>query len=206
MATVRVYRPRAVVDLPRPNRTLIAFAQKVELKLTNNASFPNPGTIVTDLTDARTAFSAAVTNQASQKNVADACASAKQALRDALNHAKDFVNRAAEKAPPDQAKAIIESSGLRARKVVVWTRLPLVVKYGGVSGAVLLVTIGAGRCAVYYFEVSTDQKSWSACPNSLRCKTTVTGLTVGTTYSFRVRTQTPKGLGDWTDVVSFVVR
>ncbi len=67
---------------------------------------------------------------------------------EALAHAKDFVNGVAEKAPPDQAKAIIESSGFRSRKVVVRTKLPLEVKYGGISGVVLLVAAQAGSNAV----------------------------------------------------------
>ena len=54
--------------------------------------------------------------------------------------------------------------------------------------------------------MSTDQKTWTACPNVMKCKTTVPGLTVGTTYYFRVQTQTNKGLSDWSMVVSFVAR
>ena len=205
--TVQVYRPRAAVYAPRTNLALIAFSLKVEGKLGNAANFPNPGTIVTDLTAARLAFNTALTNKGTIKDVSDTCSAAKQTVFDCLNHAKDFVNGLAEKATPDQAKAIIELSGFGTRKVVVRTVLPIEVKYGGISGAVLLVAQGAGRNAVYYFQLCTDQKSWTALPNVLKCKTTATGLTVGTTYYFRVQTQTSKGgLGDWTSVLGFVVR
>ena len=206
MATVTVHRPKAVVDPPRANLALLAFTEKVELKLTNNPNFLNIGTVLTDLTDARKAFGDGLKAKGTKKDVGQACAGAKRAVLDKLTHAKDFVNGEAEKAPPDQAKAIIESAGFRAKKFVVRTTLPLDVKYGGLAGAVLLVALSAGKKAVYYFQVSTDQKTWTACPNVMKCKTTVTGLTVGTLYYFRVQTQTPKGLGDWTMVVTFVAR
>jgi hypothetical protein len=206
MASIKVVRPTAVVDPPRANLALVAFAQKVEQKLTNNTNFPNVGTVVTDLTAARTTYSAVLTTNGTQKDMGDACSSARRALIDKLSNAKVFVNGVAQQAPPDQALAIIESSGFRCRKVIVRTQLPIEVKYGGLSGAVLLVALGAGRSAVYYFQVSTDQKTWTACPNVMKCKTTLAGLTVGTTCYFRVQVQTTKGLGDWSMVVSFVVR
>ena len=206
MATVSVLRQKAVVGAPRANLPLLAFSQSVEQKVTNNANLPGIGAVLTNLSAAVTAFDAALKNKGSTKDVGDSCTAAKQSVFDNLNHVKDFVNSAAEKAPPDQAKAIIESAGFRSRKVVVRVKLPIEVKYGGISGAVLLVAQGAGRNAVYYFQLCTDQKSWTALPNVLKCKTTATGLTVGTTYYFRVQTQTSKGLGDWSSVVSFAVR
>ena len=78
-------------------------------------------------------------------------------------------------------------------------------KYGGLTGAVLLVALSMGRGRAYVFEYSTDQKNWTSCPTSVKVKTTVSGLTVGTTYYFRVQATTRKGLQDWSTIVSFVV-
>jgi len=206
METTRVVRPRAVVKPPFPNLGLAAFAENVEQKMTNNSNFPNTGTLITELTARRTTLAGLVQLKTNQKGLADTVSAARRAVIDQLGHVKDFVNVEAEKAPPDQAKAIIESSGLKTKKVSVRVKLPLEIKYGGVSGAVLLVAPAVARSAVYYFEYSSDGKSWIACPNSWRCKTSVTGLTVGTTYSFRVRSETRKGLGDWSQVVTFTVR
>jgi hypothetical protein len=206
MITVKIHRPRAVAGAPKPNLALLAFVEKVEQKLTNNPNFPNVGTVLTELTAARTAFSAALGDKKTKKDVGQTATAARQVLIDKLGHAKNHVNSVAEQATPDQAKAIIESAGFRTRKVVVHTKVPLAAKYGGTSGSVLLVALAAGRNAVYYFEVSTDQKSWTSCPNVMKCRTTVAGLTVGTTYYFRFRAQTPKGVGDWSQVVDFVVR
>jgi hypothetical protein len=206
MPTPSVRRPRAVVDPPKANLALIAFVENVEQKMTNNINFTTLGTVVSDLTAARTTFSKCVSNNTTQRDVANACTAAKQVVFEKLTQAKSYVNGVAAQASPDQANAIIESSGFRTRKIVVRTKLPIEAKYGGIAGAVLLIALGAGRSAVYYFQVSTDQKTWTACPNVMRCRTTVSALTVGTTYYFRVQTQTNKGLSDWSSVVSFVVR
>ena len=40
----------------------------------------------------------------------------------------------------------------------------------------------------------------------MKATTTISGLTVGTTYWFRVRVQTRKGMTDWCAPVSLVVR
>ncbi len=206
MVTLSVCRPSAVVDPPKANLTLVAFAENVEQKLSNNVNFTTLGTVVSDLTAARTAFSKALSNSSSQKGMGKAITAAKRLVIEKLTQARGYVNSVAAQFSADQANAIIESSGLRIRKIVLREKLPIAAKYGGISGAVLLVALGAGRSAVYYFQVSTDQKTWTACPNVMKCKTTVPALTVGTTYYFRVQTQTRKGLSDWSTVVSFVVR
>jgi hypothetical protein len=206
MTTIGVIRPRAVADPPRQNHELLDFTQMVEQKLANNTTFAAVGAVLTNLTASRVAFEQALANKGTQKGVGNALSAAKQGVFDNLNHAKDFVNSVAEKAPPDQANAIIESSGFRVRKVVVKSKLPIDVKYGGLSGVVLLVALGAGRTGTYYFQVSTDQKSWTSCPNVMKCQTIVANLTVGTLYYFRVQVQTSKGLSDWSAPASFVVR
>jgi hypothetical protein len=206
MVLLKVVRPTAVVDPPRAHLALLAFTQKIEQRLTNNNNFPNIGTVLTDLTAARTAFGEALTTSGTQRDMADTCSSARRTVLDELNNARAFVNCVALQAPPEQALAMIESSGFRSRQVVVRPKPPIEVKYGGLSGAVLLVALAVRQRAIYYFQVSTDQKSWTSCPNIMKCTTTVTGLTVGTTCYFRVQIQTSKGLGDWSMPVSFVVR
>jgi hypothetical protein len=206
MATVTSSRPKAVADAPRPNPALCAFALNVVQKMTNNPNFPNPGTVVTDLSAAASALGTAITNKGTTKAVANALTLARQNVLDKVGHAKDFVNASAEKAPADQAKAIIESAGFRIRKIVVRSTLPLEVKDGPLSGTAALVAHAVAKDAVYFFQVSTDQKNWTALPSVMKCRTTATGLTVGTTYYFRVQAQTRKGFDDWSAIVTFVVR
>jgi hypothetical protein len=116
------------------------------------------------------------------------------------------VNSVVEKLPSDQGLAAIESAGLNAGKRSTYQKPPLQIKYGGLAGSVLIVALAAANSAMYYFEYSSDGKTWSACPSVMKCKTTLSGLTVGTTYYFRVHAQTRKGLTDLSSVVTFVVR
>jgi hypothetical protein len=107
-----------------------------------------------------------------------------------------------------QAKARV-LAGLRvpgSRKVNARVKRPLDATYGGFPGAVCLVAAWAGPSAVHCFQISSDQESWAPCPEAVKRKTLVTGLTVGSTYYFRVQTQTPSGLSAWSAAVSFVVR
>jgi len=60
--------------------------------------------------------------------------------------------------------------------------------------------------ASYNWQYSTDQKTWTSIPQTLQAKTGVSGLTVGTTYYFRVQALTMTGETDWTQVVSLVVK
>src|SRR5262249_52626971 len=124
---------------------------------------------------------------------------------DELHHVKDHVNGVAEQLPFDDARAAIESSGLRTKKRATRIKHPLEVKYGGLPGDVALVALSAGRSAMYFFEYSVAGKTWVACPCVMKCKTALSGLTIGTTYSFRVRAQTNKGLGDYCNAVTFTI-
>ena len=202
----KVFRVRAVLGLPRADALLIAFALLVIQKMTNNPSFPSAGTLLKVLADAVTTFQQAVQNMGTTKAAAEARTSAKQAVIDALNHIKDHINGVAEGLPPDQAKAAVESAGLRCRKRATRIKLPLEVSYGGLPGSVVIAARAAGKSAMYFFEYSTDQKAWIACPFVMKCKTTISGLATGAVYYFRFRAQTNKGLGDYSDIVGFLVR
>jgi hypothetical protein len=206
MGTVNNYRVRAALACPKKELDRLAFAQLIVLKMTNNPNFVSPGTVVTDLAAAATTYGTAIENVATQKNMGETRTAAKQGVFDKLDQVKAYVNGVVEKLPPDQAKAVIESAGLRTKKRSTRTKPPLAATFGGLSGTVLLVALAAAKVATYTFEYSADQKTWTACPNVMKCKTTVAGLTVGVTYYFRVQALTRKGLGDWSEVVSFVVR
>jgi hypothetical protein len=68
-----------------------------------------------------------------------------------------------------------------------------------------LIAKAAAHRASYEWQYSTDPKTWTVLPVTVQAKTDVVGLTVGTTYSFRVRPVTLTGEGNWTQVVSLNV-
>jgi beta-xylosidase len=83
----------------------------------------------------------------------------------------------------------------------------LTVKQGSVSGTVTLSAKAAAKKAAYNWQYSTDQKTWTSLPQTLKAKTGVSGLTAGTTYYFRSQALTPKGGdGDWGQVISLLVK
>ena len=83
----------------------------------------------------------------------------------------------------------------------------LTTKPGKASGQVTLEAKAAKGKASYDWEYSTDGKTWTPLPTTLVAKTTVSGLTPLTTYSFRHRVLTQKdGQSDWHQIATLVVR
>ena len=206
MSAVNVFRVRAALGLPRQQAALLAYVLLVVQKMTNNPNFVSPGTVVTALSAAAGAFQAALASMSTSKDVADARTAAKQAVVDKLIQVQAYINGVVATLPPDLATAAVESTGLPTKKRSTRTKPALQVKYGDLAGSVAVIALAVAKSAVYYFEYSTDQKTWLACPTVMKCTTSLSGLTVGTTYYFRVHAQTRKGLTDLSTVVSFVVR
>jgi hypothetical protein len=197
---------RAIKDLPRTDHGLLLYGQTIVTKFTGNNNYQNQGVLITNLATANTNFDASIKGTKTQKGTGQAVAQARQAVVNAIGHVVDYANGVIELLAPDAAKAALQSGGLRSKKVAVRSTPEIDVKYGGLMGVVLLVARCMGRGCSYAFVYSTDQKSWTSCPTSVKVKITVSGLTVGATYYFRVQATTPKGLKDWSPIVSFFVR
>jgi hypothetical protein len=54
------------------------------------------------------------------------------------------------------------------------------------------------------WQMSTDGKTWTALPPSVKASSVVTGLVPGTLYYFQVRTLTVAGLSEWSVIVSII--
>jgi hypothetical protein len=206
MGTSNVYRVQAVVDRPRNDKELLSFGQTVATKTTGNANFTPPPPALADLIAALPIFAAAIATAATEKGTASSLASARQGVVDALDHLRDQGQGVAQKQAPDTGKATIESMGFRTKTVTLPTKPAFAAKYGSLSGSVLLAVIAVARDATYFWEYSTDQKTWTDCPSTMKAMTTVSGLTVATVYYFRFRAQTRKGMRDWSQPVSLLVR
>ena len=79
-------------------------------------------------------------------------------------------------------------------------------KFTGLSGVVELDARAVAPSASYYWQFSLDGKSWTSAPETMKHVTVIAGLTPGQTYSFRFRALTRKGMRDWSQVVSLIVR
>jgi hypothetical protein len=200
-------RSIAVLKMSRRTKNLITFAQSVASTMTGNASFPSPtptlATFQADieaLNTAETAVLARTKGATQQRNAKLATVHAD------LETLRTYVQGIADAALPTNAEAIIESAGMTVRKVTLHNKAALAVKQGSVSGTVNLEVKAAAKRAAYGWQYSTDQKTWTSLPSTLQAKTSVSGLTAGTTYYFRAQALTASGEGDWGQVVSFLVK
>jgi hypothetical protein len=106
---------------------------------------------------------------------------------------------------PAAAIALIESAFMSVRKVTKRPVPELRAKNADVSGKVVLAAKAVGRSAIYFWEYSLDQSTWTPLPETMGARTEVSGLTFARVYYFRFRAFTRAGRGDHSQVVSLLV-
>jgi hypothetical protein len=94
---------------------------------------------------------------------------------------------------------------MSVRKVPKRAIPELSAKNGPISGKVMLAAKAVAPVAVYHWEHSMDQSTWTPLPETLVTRTEVSGLTSAQVYSFRFRTFTRAGWQDYSQVVSLLV-
>jgi hypothetical protein len=109
-------------------------------------------------------------------------------------------------ANPELAATIIVSAGMYVKIVPVRNKADLAVVQGASSGSAIARAKSRGRGATYWWEVSSDQKTWSSAPVTRIATASFAGLTPGTTYYFRFQVLTAAGLSDWSQNISFLVK
>jgi hypothetical protein len=199
---------RSIVSLKLPTRiqALITYAGGILKALTGNPSFPTLVPMLATLTAAiaelQTAETAAL---ARTKGAVITRNEKKTALVQLLQQLKGAIQAAAD-ANLENGASIIASAGVEVKKTVVRSPRVFGAKPGAVTGTAKLLTASAGHRASYEWEYSTDGgKTWVTTPVTLQAKTTVLGLTAGTTVQFRNRPVTKAGEGNWTQPVTLVV-
>ena len=107
----------------------------------------------------------------------------------------------------ENGASIIASAGLAVKKAPAHKPRVFTAKPGAVSGSAQLVAASAGRRASYEWEYSIDGgKTWVITPVTLQAKTTVAGLTPAAMVQFRYRPVLKTGEGDWSQVVTLLVK
>lgn len=197
--------PVAKLKCPRTPKNFLTYAKSVVAKAKGSASLSYPG--MAELEADVLALDKAET-LAGDKNpalVADRDAKALKVYQ-GLGHYLDYVQSLVEQqATPADAVAMILGLGLTVRKTSAYAKPALVAKYGDVSGDVVLVALAIDGAGAYYWEFSFDQKSWTTVPETKYATTTISGLTPGQVYYFRFRALTPKGKGNYSQVVNLLV-
>ncbi len=201
-------RAIAVLKMSNKVKSVITFAQSVATTMTDNATFPSPNpTLATFQTDIAALVTAETAVLARTKGAADTRNAKLAVVKADLASLKNYVQNVVDASNPANAESIIGSAGMAVRKVTLHDKPALAVTQGSASGTVTLSAKAAATKAAYNWQYSTDQKTWTSLPQTLKAKTAVSGLTSGTTYSFRSQSLTPKeGASDWGQVVSLLVK
>jgi len=200
--------PLPVKNCPRSPHEMVTHLHRLASCLDGNSSFPSPRPTVAMIEGAAGALAQA--NAAAENGGLAAVADRRAKRRDAeflvdqlLGYVKATVR--AQAVDADAAAAMILSSGFSLRKSRRGAKPPLAARHGAVSTEVLLVALAVDRTAVYFWEHSVDQVTWTAAPTTLKVRTTIGGLVPGQGYYFRFRAQTRKGMGDPSDAVRLMV-
>ena len=197
----------AVLKLSPRVKNVITFAQNVATAMTGNPHFPSPTPTLATFQADVAALNTAETAVLSRAKGAVETRNARLAVvRTDLDNLRSYVQGVAAQASPSDAEAIIESAGLTIRKVTARSKPALAAKQGSVSGTVTIAAKAVAKRAVYTWEYSTDQKTWTSVPQTIQSKTGVAGLAAATTYYFRVQPVTPAGVGDWSQTVVLIVK
>jgi hypothetical protein len=122
-----------------------------------------------------------------------------------LKHLASYVQMIAD-ANPGQEVVIISSAGMDIKQKATQQPSVFRVLEGDVSGSVELKAPHAGDRSAHYWQSSTDQKTWTGHPETIKASTTVEDLTPGTLYYFRHRVLTVDGHSDWDQLVSIMMK
>jgi hypothetical protein len=201
------HRSIAILKLPKVVSLLITFAQNVVTRMTGNPSFPSPSpalaTVSTAITALQSAEAAAVARTKGAASMRDDKRTALVALIEQL---RAYVQSIAD-ATPENGATIIESAGLLVRKPANHGPRTFEVKAGTVSGSAKLYAESVGPRSAYLWQYSVDGgKTWVSWPATVQAKTTITGLTPGVTAQFRYQPVSKTGEGDWSQIVTMLIK
>jgi hypothetical protein len=191
-----------------PNKVpaLVTYTQGIVKAMTGNPAFPSSAPALAAITAAANDLQTAETAALARTKGAVAVRNARRAaLVVRLQQLRGTVQAAAD-ADVENGAAIIQGAGMEVRKTPV--RVPRVfdAKPGANSGSAKLVAASAGARSSYEWQYSTDGKAWVTAASTIQAKTTIPGLTPGSTVQFRYRAVTKTGEGDWSQAVSLIVK
>ncbi len=185
--------------------------------LENVASFGSPPITLV-------AFLALITGFASAQAVAtETKAKGAATLRDtkgidlwsAMQQIQKFVQGLADALPAKDAESLILSAGLLVAKVVVHQKAALTAALTATQGTVLLdanraLLVGAENASkkvVFNWQWSADGRTWNSVSPTGVARTQIPGLTLLSTYSFRVSVTVGKEqvTGPWSQAVSLLI-
>ena len=179
--------PMAVLKYIALDKGLGTYAGLVMNAFKGNASAPNPPVTPAAM---KTAVDAVITMETAPKGTYTAAQIrakrlvVRQYLRQLREYAQTLVD--AQTTYPDGV-ALIESLQMRVRIYTKPNKPELAAKNTGVPGHVGLTAKALKRRATYYWQNSVNGTTWIDLPDTMKARTSVTGLTVVQTHYFRFR-------------------
>ncbi len=197
-----------VLKRPRPVSALISLAQAIEAAMSSaKVTFPSPTPTIaqftSDIGDLVTAESAAKMRTKGAVQTRDAKLGVVIAdLKLLVAYVETVAN-----ADPTNAAAIAISAGMVIRKQPATSKSDLNFRKSTVSGSVVVMArVGSRSKEAHEWEYSIDGgKTWSALPTTTQAKTTITGLTTGSSVQVRHRAVNNTGVTAWSDPASSLV-
>ena len=194
-----------VVVLNYNIQNLPVVAQRVHDGMSNNALFGTPSIPLTQLAADIAAYQASLSGAG--KLSTSTKRSIKRKLATDLKHLRDDVQTAVEQQTSlADAQKVAESAGMTLKRLGKIDKPELAAKYSGLSGVVVLDAKAVAPSASYYWQFSLDGKTWTSVPETMKSVTVISGLTPGQTYYFHFRALTRRGMRDWSQVVTLIVR
>ncbi len=206
-------RFKVALDLAKKSvASLITFATNVVNKCSGNAFLPVPivplASITTAINELVTAAAAAIDGGKLQVTIQQVKRIALENLLTATGQYVEFVaNDPANAVPLEQPVEIIESAGMKVKRVHIPSPRVFGAKAGELPGTVKLVAARA-KNGTHEWEYSLnplDPDSWTGTAPTTKASTTINGLNSVVTYYFRHRAVLKTGLTAWDEPVSAVI-
>jgi hypothetical protein len=196
------------LDLPKRIPLLIQVAQAIEAAVSAaSKTFASPAPTMAQLSSDISALSSAETAALARTKGAVQTRNAKLAIvKSDLDSLRSYVQLVADNDPANAA-TIAKSAGMNLRKASSFSKPPLSAKpVTSTSGEVEVMAKKTTPRQANDWQSSTDGgKTWIDQPTTLQAKTTITGLTPGSTVLIRQRPVTKDGAEVWSDPVSVLV-
>jgi hypothetical protein len=183
----------------------ILYARFVVNQMMNNPLFDSPPIPLVDLAAEIERLQAAEANTLTRTAGAAAARTALFIVTwGRLERLRCYVQTLADQSS-DSAAAIVESAGMDIKKSSGHGRGPFRGRQGPSSGTASLLTERKKGEASYEWQFSTDAVTWQTGAWTVKASALITGLEPGKRCYFRYRPVTQAGLGDWSQVISFIV-
>jgi hypothetical protein len=197
-------------DFPTKQQAFISFAQNVSVCLTGNTTFPN---LPVTLAILNALIATLVTAQALADKRGEGAATARNTARThvetALLQNLAYVRAIIAQMPPADAQAALAGSGYLGKKASTYAKPDYSVDDGELSGTAEANVKAAGRHgSLQYCHQSslTGTAPWVDYPPTLDTKFLMTGFPVGTVVSFRYRILKKGVYGNWSQILTLLVR